>query len=396
MQNVVKVKYSKETEDIKITYFDKEMDVSNIKGIPIEQWLYPFYANGVNWKGLYEELVTFTGRTDYTLHFDSDDESFNLVKYAFAEKSVKLTGTNNIVTIVYRENPFSTKIAINGKLLDTPLIQNRCIDEWINPISIREFQWSGIFTELENEVGTDIYTIYFVGELEFMDMLIKNCPASVNIFYRNSKMINQGMRTKASTIANITNISEMGQKKNDDMQPNLTDKNSLLKNLVANKNLVTIFAVLSIVLLFLSFAKFSTSLDSSGIEMVSENVNVSGFETIFGIDEIKVGNNKSIFALFLLIVPAIIIIANYVNLELFKKKWINIIIPLMGIIAEIITLLDIRKLFKTFLIEDEMKLNTSLGIGFFLILSCYILIAILKYTSSHSFKFHGFKLPKRK
>lgn len=396
MQNVVKIKYSKETEDIKITYFDKEMDVSNIKGIPIEQWLYPFYANGVNWKGLYEELVTFTGRTDYTLHFDSDDESFNLVKYAFAEKSVKLTGTNNIVTIVYRENPFSTKIAINGKLLDTPLIQNRCIDEWINPISIREFQWSGIFTELENEVGTDIYTIYFVGELEFMDMLIKNCPASVNIFYRNSKMINQGMRTKASTIANITNISEMGQKKNDDMQPNLTDKNSLLKNLVANKNLVTIFAVLSIVLLFLSFAKFSTSLDSSGIEMVSENVNVSGFETIFGIDEIKVGNNKSIFALFLLIVPAIIIIANYVNLELFKKKWINIISPLMGIIAEIITLLDIRKLFKTFLIEDEMKLNTSLGIGFFLILSCYILIAILKYTSSHSFKSHGFKLPKRK
>ncbi len=398
MQNIVKIKYDKETNNIKITHFDNEMDISRIKGIPIEQWLYPFYANGVSWRGLYEELVTFTGSTDYTLRFDSDEESFNLVKHAFGKKNIKLVGTNNIVTIIYHENPFSTKITINGKPLDTALIQNRCIDEWIKPFRIREFQWNGIFTELENEVGADVYTIYFVGELEFMNILINDCPASVNIFYRDSKIVNPAIRTKTISKDDIANISETAQKKIGDIQQSFTNKNNsrgnengLTKNSFIKKNLVTFLAVLAIILLFLPFAKFSVSSDISEIQITGNAVKASGFETIFGIDEIKIGSNKSVFALLLLITPIIIIAANYINLEFFKKKWIDTFIPLIGILAEIITLLDLRKLCKSFVIEDGVKLNTSLGLGFFLILVCYILIAIIKSTSSH-----GFKLPKIK
>lgn len=398
MQNIVKIKYDKETDDIKITYLDKEMDISRIKGIPIEQWLYPFYANGVSWRGLYEELVTFTGSTEYTLRFDSDEESFNLVKHAFGKKNIKLVGTNNIVTIIYHENPFSTKITINGKPLDTALIQNRCIDEWIKPFSIRSFQWNGIFTELENEVGTDVYTIYFVGELEFMNILINDCPANVNIFYRDSKIVNQGIRAKTISKADIVNISETAQKKIGDIQQSFTNKNdnkenenSLLKSSFIKKNLVTFLAVLTIILLFLPFAKFSVSSDISDIQVTGNVMKVSGFETLFGIVDIKIGSNKSVFALFLLVIPIVIIAANYINLEFFKKIWIDALIPLTGILAEIITLLDVQKLCKSFVIEDGIKLNTSLGLGFFLILFCYILIVILKFTSSR-----GFKLPKIK
>lgn len=198
----VKATYTKDNGELKITYNEKKFDTSRIKNISIEQWAYPFLSNGIKWNGLYEELKDFTGSTEFILQFDSDEESFSIIKNALASQPVKLVGTNNTVTIVYSENPFTTRITINGKVFDTTLLQNRCIDEWIQPFQVREVHWNGIFKELEDYIGTDKYTVYFMGDQKLMSYLIDACPETVSIFYKAFKV-----HQKSKTLPNIGNIN---------------------------------------------------------------------------------------------------------------------------------------------------------------------------------------------
>ena len=198
----VKATYIKDSGELKITYNEKNFDTSRIKNISIEQWAYPFLNKGIKWNGLYEELKDFTGCTEFILQLDSDEESFATIKNALASQPVKLVGTNNTVTIVYSENPFSTRITINGKVFDTTLLQNRCIDEWIQPFQVREVHWNGIFKELEDYIGTDKYTVYFMGDQKLMSYLIDACPETVSIFYKAFKV-----HQKSKTLPNIGNIN---------------------------------------------------------------------------------------------------------------------------------------------------------------------------------------------
>lgn len=198
----VKATYTKDNGELKITYNEKKFDTSRIKNISIEQWAYPFLSNGIKWNGLYEELKDFTGCTEFVLQFDSDEESFFIIKNALASQPIKLVGTNNTVTIVYSENPFTTRITINGKVFDTTLLQNRCIDEWIQPFQVREVHWNGIFKELEDYIGTDKYTVYFMGDQKLMSYLIDTCPETVSIFYKAFKV-----QQKSKPLPNIGNIN---------------------------------------------------------------------------------------------------------------------------------------------------------------------------------------------
>ena len=198
----VKATYIKDSGELKITYNEKKFDTSRIKNISIEQWAYPFLNKGIKWNGLYEELKDFTGCTEFILQFDSDEESFATIKNALASQPVKLVGTNNTVTIVYSENPFSTRITINGKVFDTTLLQNRCIDEWIQPFQVREVHWNGILKELDDYIGTDKYTVYFMGDQKLMSYLIDACPETVSIFYKAFKV-----HQKSKTLPNIGNIN---------------------------------------------------------------------------------------------------------------------------------------------------------------------------------------------
>lgn len=198
----VKATYTKDNGELKITYNEKKFDTSRIKNISIEQWAYPFLSNGIKWNGLYEELKDFTGCTEFVLQFDSDEESFSIIKNALASQPIKLVGTNNTVTIVYSENPFTTRITINGKVFDTTLLQNRCIDEWIQPFHVREVHWNGIFKELEDYIGTDKYTVYFMGDQKLMSYLIDACPETVSIFYKAFKV-----QQKSKPLPNIGNIN---------------------------------------------------------------------------------------------------------------------------------------------------------------------------------------------
>ena len=404
MRTLINATYKKDPPQITITCGDRIFDTLRIKDIPVEQWVYPFCAKGVRWNGLYEELKDFAGTGEFSLNFDSDDTSFDIVNHALSQTPVKLIGSNNAATIVYRENPFTTKITVNGKVFDTTRIQNRSIDEWINPISIRDLQWNGIFKELEDFIGTDMFTVHFVGNPEFMELLMDQAPADVSVFYRDPQVLNKLSRAKVPghvatnplSKVNTENISQVAKKAAETIKEGMSpgdvkeDTSEIpIKNSFIRNNIMTICAVIALVLLFLPFAAFSGKVDG---QVVTEAVRVSGFETMFGMKAVKIGTNRSIFAFLMLIVPVVIIILNYIRPLQPYKKIIAVAAPILGIIAELVALLDIRGIFKTFIVAGEgIKLKTSLGIGFLLVLMCYVLIAVLGLII-----YHGMKLPKKK
>ena len=406
MESIVKMLYKKDLNILKISCNGKAFDVSRIKDIPIEQWVFPFCSKGVKWNGLYEELKALTESNDFTLHFDSDDTSFEIVKYALSETPAKLIGTNNIVTILYNENPFTTRITVNGNVFNTARIQNRSIDEWINPIQIRDLQWNGIFEELSEFIGTDIYKIYFVGKQEFMKLLIDKCPKNVDVFYRSPKIaekdnkIKQPVKSTPNTASNnipkvnMESVSLAAKKAAEKLKVTSSDSETSenlnqipIKNAFIRKNIMSFCALISIIFAFLPFASFSAKAG----DVTGNKISVSGFETLFGVNEIKVGSNSSIFGLILFLVPIIIIVMNYIKPLKPFKKYIAVGAPVLGIIGEFITFFDLRGTFKTFIQDEGAKLSSSLGIGFFLILVSFILTAVVGLMI-----YHGMQLPKNK
>jgi len=385
MGNVIDLVYKQEKNEISIKYLDKTMDVSRIQDFTLEQWLFPFLSQGIKWKGLYEELVDFTGETELTLRFIGDEKSFSLVKYALAKNPVKLVGSNNTVNIVYTENPFTTKIIVNGSIYDTSMIQNRCIDEWVKPIHIRDFQWNGIFKELENYIGTDTYTIYFVGDPSFMSVLYDDCPETVNIFYKDTKMLSQPKAPKSTEGVgakimekidkeNITAAAKKVVENIKDVNPEADNDKLPIKNPFIRQHLTTILMGLSIVTLFLPFLSFGASVEAGGMS-AGAKMTFTGFETIFGIKDIRVGDNSSIFAFLFLIVPIIVICSNYIKALAPAKCWIVRGVPLLGIVAQVIVIADLKGIFKTMAAMAEVKLKVGLGLGFILLFVIYFLTA---------------------
>ncbi len=404
MKTLINAVYNKDTSEIKITCGDRVFDVSRIQDMPIEQWAFPFSAKGVRWNGLYEELKSFAGCDDFSLYFDSDDASFGIVKHALLKTPVKLIGPNNSVTIVYEELPFRTKITVNGDVFDTVRIQNRSIEEWLSPISLRGMQWHGIFTELEEYIGTSMYTIYFVGPAEFMELLMAHAPDDVNVFYRDPQMLAKQHGAKSTTPfsipkVNAENLAQTARKAAETIRESVSPGEVLenadklpIKNSFIRNNIMTILAAAALVLLFLPFASFAGKASVGGTEAVSEAIGVSGFELMFGVKRIPVGNNRTIFAFLLLLIPLLIIALNYIKPLKPYKKMIAVAASALGIVAEIISLLGIRGVFKNLLASSEATgLKMSLGIGFFLILLCYVLIAVVGLVL-----FHGMELPKKK
>ena len=212
MNKTVKIKYDPEEKKAVITYEGRSFDTSRIDGKPIEEWAYPFIIKQVRWNGLFDELCSFLGgEKNYVVLFEGADADLEVLKGALSETTAKLAGTNNKVSIMYNNTQLTTKISVNGKMLDTSKIQNRSIDEWINPIQFRDIKWEGIFKEIENEVNTDIYTIRFMGKQEDMKVLMDACPQNVDIVYGAARAGRSGgaASSKASGTGNGISAGNM-------------------------------------------------------------------------------------------------------------------------------------------------------------------------------------------
>lgn len=357
MENIIEIVYKKHPQTLQISCGKQVFDTTRIADLPLEQWISPFFAKGIRWRGLYEELKLFTGNESFTLRFDSDDDSFALVKHALAGMPVKLIGTNNTVTIVYSEDPGTIDIFYRNPQLPTPASKTKMPESAVSavvPIPTQKTKMPKMAVS-----GTEPDPTPRIN----MDRISGAANKTINAIKQN--------------------VENADHEANTDQIP--------IKNPFIRNNIMTICAVCAIVLLFLPFAGYSAVATAEGASMQSNVVRVSGFETMFGVKEIRVGLNHSVFGFLLLIVPVLIAGLNYIKPLKPYQKWIAVGAPLLGIIAEIITLFDVGKLFTGGAMAMDAKVKTSPGIGFILILVVYILMIAVGLILHH-----GMKVPSKK
>lgn len=188
MKNVF-IKYDKMSNDIEVSAGDKSLDTQAITNMSIEQWAYPFMSNGKKWEGIYREICNLSGEEAFTIYFSGDDASYDVLRLVMEENPVGWKRINSDVTLIYKEDPLMTKVMLNGRVVDTALIQNRSIEEWINPFQAGGTSWEGIFKEISKIVNSEKYTINFVGNSDAYNKLINVCPSTVSLFLRDPKIV---------------------------------------------------------------------------------------------------------------------------------------------------------------------------------------------------------------
>lgn len=389
MRPIINVNYQEGTKNLTINWNDKTFDTSNVQGMNIEDLAYPFSIKGVKWKGLYEELKDFSREDEFTIYYNGDDNSFEMLKVALQNHPVKIVSTRNKVIILYSENPFSTKITVNGAIFDTTRIANRSIEEWVKPIQIRDLNWNGIYKELTDFIGIDIYTVEFVGSQEFMSLLVEDCPETVDVTFRAPNSKTESPKSTSGSFAsnvtskiNVQNISNVSSQVVDKMKQNVTDEeidrnlqSIPIKNDFIRKNAMAICAIISLLLTLLPFFKVSIS-DSR----LSYDETVNGFTALFETD--------TWFSTFLFIGPILIIVMNYITKLKPYRRLIAVLVPSISIIFEIVLTILLKSAIVEFLEEEfdfviynGIIVTATTQIGFWLILLSYILTGVVGFLT---------------
>lgn len=186
MNKRIIIKYNSETKIPEIECENRKFDANILSKIDISEWAIPFLVDNIRWNGLYEELKDYYGCDSYTVIFQGSDDDMSAIKQAFSDKPVNVAGVNNKVIIIYDKETLITKITVNGKIFDVSRIDNHMISEWVMPFSYENIEWKGIFTEIDEFLGTDSYSIQFIGNPDDMRVLMDNSPPNINITYKKT------------------------------------------------------------------------------------------------------------------------------------------------------------------------------------------------------------------
>ncbi len=185
MGDLVKVVYDGEINTTFITVNGVPFNTDRIDGREIEEWVFPFMIRNTSWNGFYSEMVqALKGSRSFDLIFYGSDHAYRELSNALRGFPVRIAADNE-VRIVYDDSSRRTDIKINGKRLDTADIQGRDINEWIRPFSARGIRWNGLFTELSDIIGSEIFTVKFIGSSKSMTELIIERPETVNLIFEN-------------------------------------------------------------------------------------------------------------------------------------------------------------------------------------------------------------------
>lgn len=183
-KRVIKIQYDSVSKRVFIESEEKLFNAECLTGLDISEWAYPFLLNNVRWNGIYDELKSFYTCTSFNVLFLGSDEDLSTLRQAFNGKPVNISGLNNKVVIIYDDVKLTTKITINGKIFDTAKLNGRSINEWVVPFPYCYAKWDGIFKEIENYLGTNSYSIKFIGKTDDMQILMNCCPENINITYK--------------------------------------------------------------------------------------------------------------------------------------------------------------------------------------------------------------------
>lgn len=231
MANIVKVTYDADKLNTTISLNEREFDTSRIKERKIEEWIYPFLIKGVRWKGFFQEIKEFNDGSDsFTVKFDGNEKYFKLLEKSLEGSNARIVSSDNNVVILYRKDPLSTIITVNGKAFDTSRLADRKIDEWVLPFEIAEIKWSGIFSELDEFIGTNDYSIQFSGEADDMLELVNNAPDTVDIMLKMPAAASAGSQLHKATAAASNAIYDViGNIKENEQYQKLTENENVQK-----------------------------------------------------------------------------------------------------------------------------------------------------------------------
>ena len=400
MGNLVKIEYSSEPLNVSILVNGVKMNTDRIDEIKIEEWIYPFKNKNTVWYGLEKEIQKSTNNNEpITIEFDGDMASRELLKKMLPKIKVKVGGASNIINILYDDKNFTTKIIINGTIFDTSAIQNRAIEEWLEPIKIAGINWNGVFNEIEAQIDSKEYTINYIGSAESMIKMIENAPDGVSIKSKakvdkksaapsgnsltgNIASIGNKITSGVTTAINGAKVSSQKDKTQDNIPLN---SNNFFIN-----NIQKICAIMCYIFYLFPFAKavFAAENDYAS---ASDSFTVNGFTAIFG-------GSGTFIGITILLGPAIIIALDYIAQLKPYKKIISTIGPLVCIFFEIITFIALKGTMKSGAkiggdMIEETEVTTKVGIqyGFILVLIMYIVMGIAGYIS-----YYGLKLPRKK
>jgi len=185
LSKTVKVTYNADTLQTEITVDGQPFDTSRINGKEIADWAYPFMMRKVKWNGFYDEMVeALGGDKEFNLIFEGSDEALAELKEAWEDAPVTIISKEkleNIVVIEYDEKTLTTNITVNGQPFDTSRINGKEIEDWIYPFMVRKVKWDGIFEELAKVVGSEDYTIQFLGSDTALSILSEETPENISI-----------------------------------------------------------------------------------------------------------------------------------------------------------------------------------------------------------------------
>lgn len=185
MSKTVKVTYNADTLQTTITVDGQPFDTSRINGKEIEDWAYPFMMRKIKWNGFYDEMVeALGGDKESNVIFKGSDEALAELKEAWGDAPVTIISKEeleNIVVIEHDEKTLTTNITVNGKAFDTSRINGKEIEDWIYPFMVRKVKWDGIFEELAKVVGSEDYTIQFIGSDTALSILSEKTPENISI-----------------------------------------------------------------------------------------------------------------------------------------------------------------------------------------------------------------------
>lgn len=140
----------------------------------IDTILTPYRKDGKTYKGLVDELISVMGDDIVIDATETSSDVFEKICDAFSDTSVKVVGVTNVY-IEYEDTP-RTSITIQyphmGSNFHTPDDSRLRIEDWVHPIPVLD--WNGIYKELENEIGTDNFTVYFRGDRKYMKLLLSS------------------------------------------------------------------------------------------------------------------------------------------------------------------------------------------------------------------------------
>lgn len=148
--------------------------------------LTPYRKEGKTYRGLKGELLNRFPSEQVVLRASTDVETFKRLVEEFKGTSIRVVGKTDVTIRYFEDSTPHTHIEIRyphetKMFLTTSEIVN--INDWLNESE----HWKGIYRELEEEIGSDKFTVYFEGDSKYMSTLLSpTCLDSmeVDVFYR--------------------------------------------------------------------------------------------------------------------------------------------------------------------------------------------------------------------